>query len=160
MRAKKLHIAVVCTGNICRSPMGDVILNHAITAAGLTDEVLVDSCGTGGWHVGDGADRRAVTELARAGYDGSNHRAAQLNDHHAAADLLIAMDTSHVNSLRRFGIEPDRIRLLRSFDPAAGDDLNVADPYYGYAEDFTIARQQVEAAIPGIMAWINQELGR
>ena len=42
MSANRLHITVVCTGNICRSPMGDVILNHAINQAGLTDQVRVD----------------------------------------------------------------------------------------------------------------------
>ena len=158
MSASKLHITVVCTGNICRSPIGDVILNHAITQAGLTDQVMVDSCGMGHWHVGSGADHRAVSELADAGYDGTKHRAQQFNHHFAAADLLIAMDSSHVAALKRAGVDPERIRLLRSFDPAAGDSLNVADPYYGDAEDFTIARKQVEAAIPGIMKWLSQEL--
>lgn len=160
MSANRLHITVVCTGNICRSPMGDVILNHAINQAGLTDQVRVDSCGTGGWHVGSGADPRAIAELISAGYDGTKHRAAQFDQHFAAADLLIAMDSSHVASLQRYGVSASRVRLLRSFDPAATHDLNVADPYYGYPEDFTTARKQVEAAIPGIMAWVYQELNQ
>ena len=156
----KLHITVICTGNICRSPMGDVILNQAVTAAGLADSVTVDSCGTGGWHVGQGADRRAVTELAKAGYDGSTHRAAQFDDSHAAADLIIAMDNRHVQWLTTVGVDPGRIRLLRSFDPTsvAAGDLNVEDPYYGYASDFELARTQIEAAIPGILDWIRHEL--
>lgn len=141
--------------------MGDVILNQAVAAAGLADSVTVDSCGTGGWHVGQGADRRALTELAKAGYDGSAHRAAQFDDSHAAAaDLIIAMDDRHVQWLTTIGVEPERIRLLRSFDPAAvaAGDLNVEDPYYGYASDFELARTQIEAAVPGILDWIRHEL--
>ena len=57
--------------------MGDVILKQAVAAAGLADSVTVDSCGTGGWHVGQGADRRALTELAKPATMGSAHRAAQ-----------------------------------------------------------------------------------
>ena len=132
--------------------MGDVILNQAVAAAGLADSVTVDSCGTGGWHVGQGADRRALTELAKAGYDGSAHRAAQFDDSHAAADLIIAMDDRHVQWLTTIGVEPGRIRLLRSFDP------DVEDPYYGYASDFELARTQIEAAVPGILDWIRHEL--
>ncbi|AKK06572.1 protein-tyrosine-phosphatase [Corynebacterium mustelae] len=154
----KLHITVVCTGNICRSPMGDVILSHAIRNAGLNDDVKVDSCGTGGWHVGEKADRRAITELRKAGYNGDEHRAAQFDDSHANADLIIAMDSSHVQSLLRLGIPETKIRLWRSFDPEAGADVDVEDPYYGYASDFELVRLQVEAGIPGIIDWIRTEL--
>ncbi|GAA1475180.1 low molecular weight phosphotyrosine protein phosphatase [Corynebacterium felinum] len=152
-----LRITVVCTGNICRSPMGDVIINHAITQAGLDHLVSVDSCGTGGWHVGEKADRRAITELAKAGYDGSAHRAAQLCDDHASADLIIAMDRGHEQALLRYGIPATKIRLLRSFDPLATSD-DVEDPYYGYASDFEVTRVHIEAAVPGIMEWITTAL--
>lgn len=110
--------------------------------------------------MGQGADRRALTELAKAGYDGSAHRAAQFDDSHAAADLIIAMDDRHVQWLTTIGVEPERIRLLRSFDPVAvaTGDLNVEDPYYGYASDFELARTQIEAAVPGILDWIRHEL--
>ncbi|WP_276651514.1 low molecular weight protein-tyrosine-phosphatase [Corynebacterium vitaeruminis] len=154
----RLHISFVCTGNICRSPMGDVILNAALIEAHLETEVLVDSCGMGGWHVGQKADKRALRELASAGYDGSAHRASQIDEANEAADLLIAMDSGHVSDLVRFGVPRERIRLLRSFDPAAGADLDVEDPYYGSAEDFTLARTQIEHAIPGILSWIRTQI--
>lgn len=153
-----LHIVFVCTGNICRSPMGENILKKELADAGLEDKVLVNSCGTGGWHIGDGADHRAVRELARAGYDGSAHRAAQLGDDHRNADLLIAMDQSHYRALINAGYDKDRLRLLRSFDPAAGDDLDVADPYYGSEKDFTVTREQIEAAVDGMMTWVADNL--
>ena len=63
MSEHKLHIDLVCTGNICRSPMAEVILRDKLAAAGLTEQVRVTSSGTGGWHVGDPADARALEEL-------------------------------------------------------------------------------------------------
>lgn len=157
--SRKLHIVFVCTGNICRSPMGEIILKKAVADAGLESDVRITSCGTGGWHIGDGADYRAVNELARAGYDGSKHRAAQLGDDHREADLLIALDQGHYRALMSAGYDKNRVRLLRSFDPDAGDDLDVADPYYGTEKDFTTTRTQIEAAVDGMMEWINEQLG-
>lgn len=158
-KAQQLHVVVVCTGNICRSPMAHVVLQSAIEDAGIEREVKVSSCGTGGWHVGQQADSRALSELRRAGFDGSWHRAAQLGPEHAGADLYLALDQGHARSLKRSGIPEQRIHLLRSFDPEA-NSKDVPDPYYGSQDDFRIALSQIEAAIPGIMQWISQELER
>lgn len=151
-----LHIVFVCTGNICRSPMGDVILRSVIEDEELAPYVT-SSCGTGGWHIGQKADKRALTELRRAGYDGESHRAAQLGEKHEDADLFIALDTGHRNALLRYGFDPDKIRLLRTFDPAA-HTFDVEDPYYGDAQDFETARVQIESAMPQLLEWIKHKL--
>lgn len=137
--------------------MGDIVLRKAVADAGLQDQVRVDSCGIGGWHIGQKADRRALATLADAGYDGSGHRAAQLDDAHAQADLIIAMDRGHRRALVEYGVEPEKIHLLREFDPNATSE-DVEDPYYGYPSDFVTVLEQIEAAIPGIMAWLQQRL--
>lgn len=154
-RTESLYIVFVCTGNICRSPMAEVIFRDAIEDAHLTKFVRVRSCGIGGWHVGQGADRRAVAELRNSGHDGSQHRAAQLSEHHRSADLFIALDNQHVSDLTARGIYPERIRLLRSFDPASPEDADVEDPYYGEPEDFVTTRKQIEAAVPGMLEWVK-----
>ena len=69
------RLCFVCSGNICRSPIAAVVMQRLVDDAGLTDVVQVDSAGTGDWHVGDPADRRAVTALRYGGYDGRDHRA-------------------------------------------------------------------------------------
>lgn len=150
--SEPLHVTFVCTGNICRSPMGQNIFRRALEDAGLDGQVRVTSCGTGGWHVGDAADVRARTELKSAGYD-DEHVAAQLGPDHLGADLLIAMDGGHLAALRDAGVA-DRSALLRSFDPDA-DSGDVADPYYGSDDDFRIVREQVEAAMPGLLDWVR-----
>ena len=68
-----------------------------------------------------------------------------------AADLLVALDTGHVSELVARGVDEDRIRLLRSFDPAAPEQASVADPYYGGPEGFVETRQQIEAAVEGLL---------
>ncbi|MBT0565341.1 low molecular weight protein-tyrosine-phosphatase [Williamsia sp. CHRR-6] len=155
----RLHICFVCSGNICRSPMAQNIVRAAVAQAGLSQLVLVDSCGIGAWHVGEPADDRARTELRRHGYS-DDHVAAVLGRSHAAADLLIAMDRGHLRALVRQRLG-DRTRLLRSFDPTVGDDdLDVVDPYYGGADDFARVRAEIEAATPGLLAWITEQVRR
>lgn len=155
-----LHIDFVCTGNICRSPMAEVIVRQALNDEGLADQVRVTSSGIGGWHVGNQADERALHELREHGYDGSNHRASQFGEDRFDADLLIALDTGHVSELIARGVPEQRVRLLRSFDPAAPDQASVADPYYGGTEGFTTTRTQIESATPGIVAWVREQIGR
>lgn len=169
-----MHITVVCTGNICRSPMGEVILRAGLEEAGIATRhssaaetpgssdapVTLNSCGLGGWHIGDGADGRAVDELASLGYDGTKHRAAQLGPEHVGADLFLAMDSGHVRGLRNAGVDADRIRLFRSFDANSPAGAEVADPYYGHRSDFTEVGQQIEASVPGIVEFVREQLGR
>ena len=69
------RVAVVCLGNICRSPIADVVVNALLDEAGLRDGVEVTSAGTGSWHVGEPMDPRAAAVLTHAGYDASRHRA-------------------------------------------------------------------------------------
>lgn len=136
--------------------MAQNIFRSALADAGLADRVQVSSCGTSGWHVGEPADNRARTELLAHGYS-DGHVASQLSPDHFDADLLVAMDAGHVKELERKRLG-DRVTLLRSFDPAAGDDLDLADPYYGTEADFAVAREQIEGAMPGLLAWVNAEL--
>lgn len=152
---RPLEIVFVCTGNICRSPMAEVIARAWAEEAGLGEDVYFSSCGMGNWHVGHPADRRAVAELGKHNFDGSTHRAAQLGPEHMRADLFIAMDSGHVHELAATGAPNDKIRLLRSFDPDSDPTADVADPYYGTEQDFTLTRQNIEDAMPGLMEWIR-----
>jgi protein-tyrosine phosphatase len=113
----RCRVVFVCTGNICRSPIAEKVLTEHLRRAGLDGLVEVSSVGTSDWHVGEPADPRAAEVLARHGYP-TEHAAAQLAVEHADADLLVALDSGHARALHRMVRDPDRVRLLRSFDPA------------------------------------------
>jgi len=156
-----LHLCFVCSGNICRSPMAALVFGAALRRAGLADRVRVTSAGIGSWHVGGPADPRAAQTLSRGGYP-TSHIAAQVDDQHLDADLLLAMDSSHQRDLRkllaRTGGDVDRVRMFRSFDPEADGELDVPDPYYGSRQGFTEVLSMIESAVPGLLNWVRQHL--
>lgn len=155
-KREQLHITFVCTGNICRSPMAEKIFAANLERAGLSEQVRVSSAGTGSWHVGDEADSRTTDLLRRHGYP-IGHVAAVLSDDHLDADLVVALDVNHERALARLGVPTARRRLLRSFDPDA-DGPDVPDPYYGDESDFELVREHIESAVPGLLAWVREQL--
>ncbi|MDI5964404.1 low molecular weight protein-tyrosine-phosphatase [Streptantibioticus silvisoli] len=154
-----MHICFVCTGNICRSPSAAAVFAHQVQRAGLADRVRVTSAGTGPWHVGEPMDTRSGRALAARGYP-TAHTAAQVGGPHLGADLLVALDDWHRAELLDLVDDPQRVVLLRSFDPAAGDDLDVPDPYYGGADGFDDVLTMIEAATPGLLAHVRERLER
>ncbi|WNM32981.1 low molecular weight protein-tyrosine-phosphatase [Streptomyces sp. Li-HN-5-11] len=152
-----MHICFVCSGNICRSPSAALVFAEHLRRAGLGGSVRVSSAGIGPWHVGEPVDERAAEVLARHGYP-VEHVAAQVGAEHLGADLFLAMDRGHDKALRRLVDDPSRVRLLRSFDPAAAGDLDVPDPYYGGPEGFDEVLVMIEAAMPGLLAWTRGRL--
>lgn len=151
------RIAVVCSGNICRSPVADVVLNSRIAEAGLADRVQVESFGLGDWHVGNPMDSRSAASLTASGYDGSRHRARQFARAHVAAyDLVLAMDHGHLRDLRVAGVAPERLRLFRDFDPDPGDG-QVPDPYFGGPEGFREVLAIIERTADALVAALPLE---
>jgi len=138
--------------------MAEVIVRDKLADAGLGDAVTVTSSGIGGWHLGQKADERARRELAAHGYDGEAHRAQQFGFEQEQADLIVALDTNHVSELVARGVDENKVRLIRSFDPDSPDGAGVADPYYGGPEGFTVVREQIESAADGIITWVREQL--
>jgi protein-tyrosine phosphatase len=126
-------------------------LLEELAAAGLAGKVEVDSAGTGDWHLGETMDPGARAELSRRGYDGSGHEARQIQQAWLADyDLILAMDDANLASLLRMADGNSdvagRIRLMRSFDPAAAAGAEVPDPYNGGPEEYAQVFDLVEPA--------------
>jgi len=143
--------------------MAEVLIGAELEAAGLADRVGVESAGTGDWHLGEPMDGRARAELARRGYDGSAHRARQIGPSWVDRfDLLIAMDASNLRRLQAMAAgrpeAAERIRLLRSFDPAAEDGAQVPDPYGGGSGEFAAVFDMIRGAACGLVAGLAEVL--
>lgn len=150
-----MNVVFVCTGNICRSPIAEKILAAEVEAAGLADRVRVTSAGTGHWHIGQPMDSRAAQVLAEHGYD-TAHSARQVDSEILSADLLVALDMGHLRTLEQSVPDPKRVRLLRSFDPAAPAGAEVPDPYYGGPDGFAEVHAMIVAAMPGLVEHVTR----
>lgn len=148
-------VALVCLGNICRSPMAHVVLEQRLADAGLDDRVTVTSSGTGPWHVGDPMDRRAAATLSDAGYDPSRHRGRQWDGSwHERHDLVLAMDDQNLADL---GDPGERVRMFRDLDPVEpGSD--VPDPYYGGDDGFQEVLTMVERTSDALVDALRETL--
>jgi protein-tyrosine phosphatase len=163
--SEPLRVVVVCLGNICRSPMGEAVLRRQVEAAGLDGRVLVESAGTGSWHVGGPADERAAATLARNGYP-TAHTARQFDAaDFARFDLVLAADRSNLHDLLDLARRADdpraaaaKVHLLRSFDPDAPEGAEVPDPYYGGERGFDDVLDMLESAAHGVVEDLQRRL--
>ena len=153
------RVVFVCTGNICRSPMAEVITRSLAESTAVGDRtplgahLEVRSAGTGPWHEGEPMDPRAAASLVRGGFPGHAHVAHQVSSRDLPhADLLVALDRRHRQTLHGLGAPPGRLTLLRAFDPRAGAAADVPDPYYGDDTAFDECRDMISAACAGLVA--------
>ena len=159
------RVCCVCLGNICRSPMAEVVLRAQIAAAGLQDRVIVDSAGTGDWHVGDRMNPPARRLLERRGYDGAAHRARQVDASWLAGrDLFLAMDGSNLANLRALaqqeGAAPDTLRRIRLFGEVAGlGGADVPDPWGGSPAEFARVLTMLETGMARIVSQLRDVVG-
>ena len=156
-----IRVCFVCLGNICRSPTAEGIFRGMVERADLTDEFVIDSAGTSGWHVGEPPDARATEAAAQRDYElGGGSRKFVAADC-ARFDYVLAMDAENLADLRRLsrtGEERAKISLLRDHEAGAqGDD--VPDPYYGGDDGFEEVLDICERACQGLLSVIREEHG-
>lgn len=157
---KTYSVLFVCTGNICRSPTADGVLRKKITASGLAACVTVDSAGTTDYHVGEPPDGRSQAHARRRGFDLSTLRARQVQPaDFDRFDLIVAMDDSHLNALRRQCTltQAHKLRRFTAFCTKYTSQ-DVPDPYYGAAQGFEYVLDLVEDGCDGLLAFIQQQL--
>jgi protein-tyrosine phosphatase len=155
-----IAVCFVCLGNICRSPSAEAVLRDRVEQAKLADRIVVDSAGTGDWHIGQAPDERAQRAAKKRGYDLSALRGRQISAaDFARFDLVIAMDDANVAALTAMcpPEHRDKIRLLMEF--AARDDSRVVvDPYFGGDEGFEKVLDQCEDACEGLLKALRAQI--
>jgi protein-tyrosine phosphatase len=155
-----IRVSFVCLGNICRSPTAEGIMRSLVDRAGLSDAIEVESAGTGSWHLGERADRRA-RETAEARGVTLNGRAQQFGESDFdRLDYILVMDVGIKSALARLASSDEaraKVHLLRSFDPASAPDAPVPDPYYGGPDGFEEVFDICDAACRGLLDHIVAE---
>lgn len=155
-----VRVLFVCLGNICRSPTAEGIFAHLVTQAGLVDSIEIDSAGTGAWHTGERADRRARETAARRGIELMSRARAVVPADFEHFDYIVAMDRSNRDNLLEQA-PPEhahKVVMMRSFDPTAQPEQEVPDPYYGGDDGFENVCDLVTRACEGLLADVRSRL--
>lgn len=155
-----VRVLFVCLGNICRSPMAEGLFLDQVQKQGLEDQIEVDSCGTGGWHVGERADRRMQATAARHGVAlPSRARKVRMSDF-SEFDYILAMDDSNLHDLqsleRQAASSSAQLFKMRHFDEEA-PEADVPDPYYGGDRGFEEVYQMLVRSSQALLDHIRQE---
>ncbi len=161
------RILTVCTGNICRSPMAEVVLDEYAKRAGA--DVEVGSAAITSYEVGNPIDYRAQKILREGGYDVPRRGAQQVTrDDIVNYDLILPMTRDHLHSLERLArsVPEDQraeIRLWKDFASDADQqgngleaEIDVPDPWYGGIQDFVETLEILEDAADNIIAHATQ----
>lgn len=148
-------VCFVCLGNICRSPTAEAVMRHLVQQAGLEEQIVVESAGTGGWHAGEPRDRRSSAVGHGRGIPLTGRARQFVAEDFGRFDLVLAMDEQNLDSLNQ--LAPDaaaraKVRLFRSYDPGSPEGAGVPDPYYGGPNGFEEVFDICEAASRGLLA--------
>ena len=150
------RLLFVCLGNICRSPAAEGVFLHLVAREGLEDRFVVDSAGTGGWHVGNPADRRMRAAAERRGIHlPSRARQIELADF-TSFDRILTMDDDNFRNVRSLARELGERPGLARIEPMTShcrvhQVSEVPDPYYGGEQGFKDVLDLLEDACGGLL---------
>ncbi len=154
------RVLMVCTGNICRSVMAEMVLDQSLGDL----DVQVDSVGISAEEYGNPIDYRAAKTLRAAGYDVPDHSARQISARDLEDyDLILAMTEQHYRGVRRLaeraGADVPELYLYRQFDQDASGNLDVPDPWYGDMSDFAQTLGTIESVTPSLVQHLREVAG-
>jgi len=157
-----VKVLVLCHGNICRSPLAEGVFIHMASERGMLDRFDIDSCGTGGWHVGNPPDKRSVAVARKHGIElPSRARKLDAQDDFDRFEWVLAMDRANHADLIAAGGTTRQTHLMMAFHadhsatPSTSPD--VPDPYYGGRDGFDTIYDMLTGACEGLLSNLTQE---
>ena len=165
--AVPIKVLFVCLGNICRSPTAHGIFEKMVANAGLQETIIVDSAGTGDWHIGKAPDPRASEAALSRNHDLSHLRARQIRpEDFLEFDYILAMDKQNLWDLRAMALPEFKghLGLFLDFDQSGLDGETesrleeVPDPYSGGREGFDEVLDLVEHTAQGLLSHLREQL--
>ncbi|MBC3883679.1 low molecular weight protein-tyrosine-phosphatase [Undibacterium griseum] len=156
--SKVSSILFVCMGNICRSPTAEGVFRAKAKAAGLLDQLVIDSAGTHAYHVGEAPDARSHVFAIKRGFDLSSQKARQVRaEDFIRFDLVLAMDKNNLQLLEAACPAAYRHKLHLFMHYARNTPAEeVPDPYYGGARGFDTVLDYIEDAAEGLLASLQE----
>jgi len=154
--SNKIRVLFVCLGNICRSPLAEVVVKSVADQRSI-EQYHFESAGTGDWHIGKSADNRSASKAIDHGLDLSRHRAQQITGHKIKNwHWFVAMDRANYQDLLSMGADASRVLLMRQFENPTNIP-DVPDPYYGGAEGFEDAYQMLATNAEDLLDYLEQQ---
>ena len=156
---KKISVLFVCLGNICRSPAAEAIFLNLIDKKGLSDRFIVDSAGTGSWHIGKKADNRMrIAAEKRNVYIQSRSRQINNKDFESF-NYILTMDNSNFNNVNKLKNKKSlsdfaSIKKIQDFR-SVFNEKEVPDPYFGGEEGFDYVLNILEDSVNGFLESIS-----
>lgn len=161
-----IHVLFVCLGNICRSPMAEAVFRHKVEQAGLTEAIIVDSAGTGDWHIGHPPHEgtRKMLDEKTISYSGMKARQVQPADY-TQFQYIVCMDANNLRDSRKLlkleeasGKNEAGAQLFTFMELLPNHEIaDVPDPYY--TGNFPFVYELIDAGCDKLLEKIRDEHG-
>jgi len=143
---KPITILFVCMGNICRSPAAECLMRDALDKRKIKHKFVLDSAGTGGWHVGNNPDQRMRAAAKAVGRTINGSARQVCVEDFIEFDWIFCMDKENYGNLMSMGANPEKTHLLLEFVEHQ-TVAEVPDPYYGGSDGFTNVISLIDEAV-------------
>ncbi len=156
---KKISVLFVCLGNICRSPAAEAIFINLLKKKGLTDAFIVDSAGTGNWHIGKKADSRMRIAAERRDINILSRARQIISEDFDKFNYILAMDDSNFRNIKDLKnrtslTDFSSIKKIQNFR-SVFNEQEVPDPYFGGDEGFDNVLDILEDSVSGFLESIS-----